>query len=676
VHLSLLAGLLSHIGLKDTDKQEYLGARNARFAVFPGSALFKKPPRWVMAAELVETSRLWARVVARIEPEWVERLAGHLVVRVYSEPRWDARRGAVLANEKVTLYGVPLVAERRVNYGALDPALARELFIRHALVEGDWHTRHRFFHDNRRLLAEVEDLEHRARRRDILVDDDTLFDFYDQRVGPDVVSTRHFDSWWKKTRQTDPELLTFDTSMLINADAGAVSEQDYPDHLERHGLRLPLTYQFEPGAAADGVTVRIPLPALPRVTADEVGWQVPGLREELVTALIRSLPKPLRRNFVPAPDVARAVLARIAPGPEPLLDALERELLRMTGVPVPRAAWQPDRVPEHLKVTFQVLDEQGRTLGEGKDLAALRRELTPTVRAVLAEAADAIEQDGLREWTFGSLPRTVELTQAGHRLTGYPALVSGVDSVAVRVLESEAEQQQAMWLGTRRLLLLNLPSPARYVSGRLGNQAKLMLRASPHGSVAALLEDCIGCAVDELVAGFGGPAWDQEAFRRLLDVVRARLNETVLEVVTAVERVLRGAQEVRRRLGTVTAGALQPARADLEAQLSGLVYPGFVAATGRRRLLDLERYLAAMERRLEKLADDPRRDQERMLKIHQVQQAYQQVRDRLPPGRPAPEPVAGVRWMIEELRVSYFAQTLRTAYPVSEQRIARALEGA
>jgi ATP-dependent helicase HrpA len=674
IHRSLLAGLLSHIGLKDTDRQEYAGARNARFAVFPGSALFKKPPRWVMAAELVETSRLWARVVARIEPEWAEKLADHLVVRSYSEPHWDAGRGAVMAYERVTLYGLPLVVSRRVNYGQIDPALSRELFIRHALVEGDWHTHHRFFHDNRKLVSEVEDLEHRARRRDILVDDEALFDFYDRRVPADVVSARHFDAWWKQARRDQPDLLSFRTSMLVSDAASQVSERDYPDAWRLRDLSLPLTYQFEPGAAADGVTVHIPLPVLNEVSADAFEWQVPGLRAELVTALIRSLPKPLRRNFVPAPDVAKSVLDRIAPEQGPLLEALERELLRMTGVAVPRDAWQPDRVPDHLRVTFRVVDERDRTLAEGKDLAALRRALAPTLRSAMARAAEAVERDRVREWDFGTLPSAVTLVQAGHPVTGYPALVSEEDGVAVRVLASEAEQRRAMWDGTRRLLLSNVPSPVRYVSERLDNQAKLALRANPHGGLGALLADCVACAADKLIADAGGPAWDQEGFAKLLDAVRAGLNETVLDVVRTVERILRAHREVEKRLtgGLAAVGAV----ADVKEQLAALVYPGFVAATGWRRLPDLPRYLAAVERRLDKLADDPGRDRERMGRVHQVQQAYRTALDRLPPGTPVPDELVQVRWMIEEFRVSLFAQALGTAYPVSEQRIARVLSAA
>ncbi|HZB34379.1 MAG TPA: ATP-dependent RNA helicase HrpA, partial [Streptosporangiaceae bacterium] len=506
IHISLLAGLLSHIGLMDPERREYEGARGARFAIFPGSALFKKPPRWVMSAELVETSRLWARVNARIQPEWVEPLAGHLVKRSYSEPHWEKARGAVMAVEKVTLYGVPIVAARKVDYGRIDPALSRELFIRHALVEGDWDTRHRFFHDNRRLLGEVEELEHRARRRDILVDDETLFDFYDRRVPADVVSARHFDGWWRKARAREPRLLTFDPGMLVNAAAGEISEADYPDFWRQDGLRLRLTYRFdpggsEPGADADGVTVHIPLSVLNQVRAEGFDWQIAGLREELVTELIRSLPKAIRRSFVPAPNFAKAVLGRVTPRQGPILDAIAKELRSMGGPVISRESWDLARVPDHLKITFRVVDGD-RTIAEGKDLAALKRRLAPEVRATLSHAGTDIERRGLREWSIGALPRSYE--HGG--MKGYPALVDEGDSVAVRVLASEAEQRQAMWRGTRRLLLLNAPSPMRLIQRRLTNQAKLALSHNPHGGVAKLFDDCFACAADRLIAEAGGPA--------------------------------------------------------------------------------------------------------------------------------------------------------------------------
>ncbi|WP_091552753.1 ATP-dependent RNA helicase HrpA [Micromonospora pattaloongensis] len=674
IHQSLLAGLLSQVGLKEGAKNEYLGARGAKFAIFPGSALFKKPPRWVAAAELVETSRLWARGVARIEPEWVEALAGHLVKRSYSEPHWEKKQGAVMAYERVTLYGLPLVTSRKVNYGRIDPELSRELFIRHALVEGDWHTHHAFWRENQRLREEIEELEHRARRRDILVDDQSIFDFYDQRIGAEVVSARHFDAWWKKVRRTQPDLLAFDRAMLINQGRGGVDEADYPDVWQQGELRLPLTYQFEPGAANDGITVDIPLPMLNQVTAQSFDWQVPGLREEVIVALIRSLPKALRRNFVPVPDFARAVLARIVPGQEPLVDAVARELRRMTGVTIPHDAWDPGRIPEHLRPTYRVLGSDDRPVAQGKDLPGLQQELKAEVRQTVAAAAHGLEQRGLREWTLDELPRTVQQNRAGYVVTAYPALVDEGDSVAVRVFDSEADQRNAMWAGTRRLLRLTVPSPAKFLQGRLSNEAKLALSRNPHRSVLDLLDDAAGAAVDKLMAEAGGPAWDAEGFAALREHVRAGLVDTVVEVVARVQRVLAAAYAVEQRLTRTSSLALVAALTDIRNQLSGLVYRGFITDTGWARLPDLLRYLTAIERRLDKLPQNPQRDREQLARIEQVQREYADMLAGLPPARRADEAVREIRWLIEELRVNVFAQAVGTPFPISEQRIYRAMD--
>ncbi|MGV9328669.1 ATP-dependent RNA helicase HrpA [Streptosporangium sandarakinum] len=677
IHISLLSGLLSHVGVKDIDKKdtngprrpmtEYIGARNARFAIFPGSALAKKQPLWVMSAELVETSRLWARVNAKIEPEWVEPMAQHLVKRTYSEPHWEKNQGAVMAYEKVTLYGVPIVAQRKVNYGRIDPELSRELFIRHALVEGDWETHHAFFKENRKLLSEVEELEERARRRDILVDDETLFDFYDRRIPADVVSGRHFDSWWKKTRNEQPDLLSFEKSMLISDAAGDVSQRDYPDVWRQGSLRFPLTYQFEPGADADGVTAHIPLALLNQVNPDGFDWQIPGLREELLTALIRSLPKEIRRNFVPAPNYAKQVLQRAEPTREPLLTVLERELAALTGVWVPREAWRLDQVPDHLRITFRVVDGRKKKIAESKDLADLKRRLAPRLRQTLSRAADGLERSGLTTWNVGELPKTFEQ----RRMKAYPALADEGATVAVRMFETETEQRRAMWEGTRRLLLLNTPSPAKWVLGRLDNQAKLALSRSPHAGAVALFDDCVACAADKLMSEYGGPVWDEAAFAALHDKVRAELFDTTEEVVSRVRDILAVWHVVSTRLAEARS---TPAVEDVRDQVGDLVYPGFVTDTGHRRLPDLLRYLRAAERRLEKMAEDPFRDEERMYKIHDIEDEYHDLVEKLPPARRADDDVREIRWMIQELRVSYFAQTLGTPYPISDKRIRKAME--
>ncbi|MEU5465321.1 ATP-dependent RNA helicase HrpA [Streptomyces althioticus] len=701
VHVSLLAGLLSHIGMKDVKeskdsgqgggrrdggRNEYLGARNAKFAIFPGSALFKKPPRFVMSAELVETSRLWARVNAKIEPEWVEPLAEHLLKRTYSEPHWEKDQAAVLAYEKVTLYGVPIVAQRKVNYGRIDAELSRELFIRNALVEGDWRTHHKFFADNRKLLTEVEELEHRARRRDILVDDETLFDFYDRRIPEHVVSGAHFDSWWKHKRHEQPDFLDFEREMLIRESADAVTKADYPDTWRQGPLKFRVTYQFEPGADADGVTVHIPLQVLNQVTDEGFDWQIPGLREEVVTELIRSLPKPIRRNYVPAPNYAKAFLERAVPLQEPLPVTMARELKRMVGVPFEAEDFDWSRVPDHLKVTFRIVDERRRTLAEDKDLEALKLKLRPKARKALSQAAaataqrqggESLERKGLTDWTIGSLTRVFETRRAGQPVKAYPALVDDGDSVSVRLFDSEAEQAEAMWKGTRRLILLGIPvNPAKFASEKLTNPQKLALSANPHGSVQALFDDCAMAAADKLIADFGGPVWDEESYRKLFDKVRAEIVDTTVRAVGQVQQVLAAWQACERRLKGVRSPALLPNLQDVRKQLDGLVRPGFVTEAGLRRMPDLMRYLVAADRRLQQMPTNVQRDTTRMAKVHEMQDEYAWLLEQMPQGRPVPQQVRDIRWMIEELRVSYFAHALGTAYPVSDKRIVKAIDAA
>ncbi|WP_410528749.1 ATP-dependent RNA helicase HrpA [Serratia sp. AXJ-M] len=675
VHTALLTGLLSHIGQKDADKQEYTGARNARFSIFPGSGLFKKPPKWTMVAELVETSRLWGRIAARIEPEWIEPLAQHLVKHSYSEPHWSKSQGAVMATEKVTLFGLPIVAARQVNYSTIDPLLCRELFIRHALVEGDWQTRHAFFSANLKLRAEVEELEHKSRRRDILVDDETLFSFYDQRIPGEVISGRHFDNWWKNAAKQNADLLSFEKEMLIKDGANKVSALDYPNTWYQGNLNLRLTYQFEPGTDADGVTVHIPLPILNQVEDQGFEWQIPGIRRELVIALIKSLPKPVRRNFVPAPNYAEAFLGRVTALELPLLDALERELRRMTGVTVSRDDWQWEQVPDHLKMTFRVVGEKHKTLLEGKNLTALKLQLKDKVQETLSAVADdGLEQSNLHIWSFGKLPEFYEQKRGGYSMKAYPALVDEKDSVAIRLFDSEQEQQQAMWQGTRRLLLLNIPSPIKYLHEKLPNKAKLGLYFNPYGRVLDLIDDCISCGIDKLIAEHGGPVWQEEDFARLQEKVRAELNETVVGVAKQVEQILTAVFNINKRLKGRVDISLALALSDIKNQLGGLVYRGFVTNNGWKRLSDTLRYLQAIERRLEKLATDPHRDRAQMLRVEQVQQAWQQWLNKLPPKRQQDEEVKEVRWMIEELRVSLFAQQLGTPYPISDKRILQTIE--
>lgn len=671
IHTALLSGLLSHIGLKEAEKQQYLGARNAHFAIFPNSVLFKKQPKWVMAAELVETSKLWGRMVAEIEPEWIEPLAEHLIKKSYSEPRWSKSRGAVIADEKVTLYGVPIVAARPVNYGAIDPTVSREIFIQSALVEGGWNTKHKFFKENQRLVREVEELEHKSRRRDILVDDRTLFEFYDQRIGTEVVSQKHFDTWWKKAQQKDPELLNFERSFLINDDAEQVSKLDFPNFWHQGNLKLKLTYQFEPGTDADGVTVHIPLPLLNQVEMTGFDWQIPGLREELVIALIKSLPKSYRRNFVPAPNYAQAFLSRAMPLEKPLLDTLIYELRRMTGVTVEAEHWNWEQIPSHLKMTFRVVYENGKKIAESMNLDELKFNLKDRVQeSISAVADDGIEQSGLHIWSFADLPQCYEQKQRGFSVKAFPAIVDEKDAVGIKLFETEFEQSMAMQQGLRRLLLLNVPSPIKYLHEKLPNKAKLGLYFTPFGRVLDLIDDCIACAVDKLIADFGGFVWNEAGFEKLRDFVRENLNEVTVDIAQKVEQILTLTYQLNQRLKGKMDFTMAFALSDIKSQLAGLVYQGFVQKSGYDRLPDLQRYLQAIDKRIDKLAQDVNRDRAAMLRVEQVQQAYQQLLAKLPKSKPISDEVAEIRYMIEELRVSLFAQQLGTKYQISDKRIA------
>lgn len=675
VHVALLSGLLSHIGQKDADKQEFTGARNARFSIYPGSGLFKKPPKWTMVAELVETSRLWGRIAARIEPEWIEPIAEHLVKHQYSEPHWSKAQGAVMANEKVTLYGLPIVASRPINYSQIDPLLCRELFIRHALVEGDWQTRHAFFRDNLKLRTEVEELEHKSRRRDILVDDETMFTFYDQRIPQDVVSSRHFDKWWKEAQKTSPDLLNFEKSMLIKDDAKRVSALDYPNYWQQDNLKLRLTYQFEPGTAADGVTVHIPLPILNQVKDEGFDWQIPGIRHELIVALIKSLPKPIRRNFVPAPNYASAFLERVPQVEGDLLDRLEKELRRMTGVTVDRESWQLDQVAEHLKMTFRVVGDKNKILAESKDLNKLKENLKEKVQETLSAVADdGIEQQNLHIWSFGDLPQRYEQKRGGYSVKAYPALVDEKNSVGIKLFETETEQQASMWDGVRRLLLLNIPSPIKYLHEKLPNKAKLGLYFNPYGKVLDLIDDCIACGVDKLIASYGGLIWQEDEYQKLQEYVRAELNDAVVDIAKQVEAILTQVFAINKRLKGRVDISVAFALSDIKAQLGQLVFPGFVTSHGWKRLADIPRYLSAIEKRMEKLAIDPNRDRAQMSRVENVIQQWQQWLGKLTEKQKQQDDVRNIRWMIEELRVSLFAQQIGTPYPISDKRILQAIE--
>ena len=673
IHRALLAGMLSHVGMYDRTTRDHVGARQAHFTIAPGSVMHRRTPAWVMAGELVETNRLWARMVARIQPEWLEPAAEHLVRRSYGEPWWDARRGAALTTERVTLYGLPIVDGRRVQLGRVDPGLARQLFIEHALVDGEWRTQHPFVAANRALLEEVRDLEERTRRRDLLVTDDRLVAFFDARVGAEVTSARHFDRWWKEARRREPDLLTFTLGDIVDPEAAAVDGEAFPTTWRQGELALEVTYTFGPGAPDDGVTVHVPLAVLNQVDPGGFDWQVPGHRLDLVIALIRSLPKAVRRRLVPAPDRAREALAGISPADGPLLEVLARRLATLSGEAVAPGDFDLDRVPVHLLVRFSITDGAGAEVASGRDLSALRAQLGGRVRRAVADAAPSIERRGLDSWDVGTLPRTVEVTAGGQPVRGYPALIDEGETVAVRVMASPSDQARAMWTGTRRLLILAVPAARRDAERRLRAVPALAAATAHVPSVGDLADDCVTAAADRIIATHGGPAWDEDGFAALAESARARLTALAAGAASLAADLVAAAVALEHRLDAPRPPHLRPAVDDMRAQVRALVRPGFVAATGLARLRDLGRYLEGVRVRLGKLAERPDRDRALMDAVRAVETDYARLVESLPRDRRSAPEVVEVRWMLEELRVSSFAQTLGTPRPVSEPRIRKAM---
>lgn len=679
VHRALLAGLLSHVGVRDARTRDYLGARGARFALSPGSALFRKPPEFVVCGELVETSRLWGRVNARIDPQWAEEAGQHLVKRGYSAPRWSAKQGSALATERVTLFGVPLVTDRTVSLSGVDPVAARSMFIRHALVEGAWDNRHAFFVANTELIDELTRLQERARRSDLMLDEQAIYAFYDQRIPDQVLSGAHFDRWWKSASRESPRLLHL-TEDLIRADgAEAVSATEYPTRWRQGALELPLTYQFSPGHAEDGVTVHIPLTQLNQLSDDGFDWLVPGLREELAVAQVKALPKDIRRRLAPISDRAREALAAIPEariGDGAFTDALGAALLERTGVEVPAHAWAPDRLPAHLRATFRVEDVRGGSLGSGPDLGVLRADLGGAVRRQLSHAGADIERTGMTTWDIEDLPTTYQTELGGTSVQGFPSLVDRGDHVDLLVLPDRAAAEAATACGARRLLILNTSAPWKRVLSSLTNAEKLDLANNPHGSVPALLEDARAAAVDDIV-GDRAVIRTRAAYERALAAVRTHLSSRVLHVVRQVQPVLAASADVAIVLDAVHRAAgmsgappwLGATVADVTAQHASLIRPGFIADTTAARLPDVKRYLEGMSHRLAKAATNPR---EPILQgqIDAIETAYADELAGLGRGHPG---IVEIGWQIEELRISLFAESMRATPGVSVKRVSTAI---
>ena len=673
VHKALLSGMLSHIGFKD-EKQIYKGARNSQFHIFPGSGLFKKSPKWMMSAELVETSKLYARINAKIDINWVEPLAQHLVKRSYTEPHWEKKPGAVIAFEQQTLYGLLVVNKRRCVYSNIDSKVSRELFIRTALVEQELGLNEQFLAFNRELIEDIQVLEHKSRRRDILVDEQTLYEFYDKKIPKEINNRAAFLKWYKTQKQQNKHYLHMSREELMQHGASNITEFDYPDTWQQDNIILPLTYHFDPGQAVDGVAVQIPVALLNQVQESGFDWHIPAFRHELISGLIKSLPKSLRRNFVPAPNYADAVLAAIEPLQGSLIEALTTRLLRMTGVRVDADAWDLSALAAHLRLQFEVRDEQDKLLARGLDLAKLKAQLQGKVTDTLSKVADkGIEKTDLTQWDFGKLPASYVKKQGQYEIKAYPALVDKKSAAAVELFDNEVKAQQAHQKGLRRLVLLNVPSPIKYLQQNLPNKAKLGLYFNPFGKIADLIDDCIAAGVDSLLVK-SGDIRDEQAFEAVKEQIRGELGDAVVLIATQVEQVLSIAHSLHKKMKGRVDLTMITAHGDIKSQLESLIFKGFVSAHGADKITDLIRYLKAIQKRLEKLPVDPNRDRLCVLELEKVAQEYKKLVNKTPKGLPIPDEVTAIFWMQQELRVSLFAQTLGTPYPISAKRVINAIK--
>ncbi len=687
IHQAMLSGLLTQIGQRDDDitdakaspkakpaerrperprrGAEFKAVRNGRFAIAPGSVLSRKPPKWVMAAELVETNRLWARVCAQIDPLWIESLGEHLVKRTYSEPRWDSERGSVLATERVLLHGLSIVEGRPVNYARIDPVATREIFLQRALVLNEWRSKFRFIQKNRYMIDEVLALEARVRRRDILVNDDAVFSFFDERVPADIVSTRHFEAWWKKAEKENPDLLSFKRSDVVDPSAGDLSVAAYPDTLEVAGNQLNIRYVYEPNADDDGATVVVPLVLLNQLSVERFDWHVPGFRRELVTELIRLLPKAARRQLVPAPEFADEFLAR-ADLSAPLRPQLASILGHLASTPIVLVGDEFDRLPEYLRLRAQVVDAENKLVTAGRDVRALVRQFGSQARREIAKVMPSIERDDVRTWDFGDLPESVDAKVGSQTVLGYPALVDEGRRLSLRVLTNTRDQRSAMWLGTQRLLQLELVALAKQVRRSVNASTDTLLALARHGDVDGMIDDCMASSIEHLLARSGGPVCTETEFRALRTKVEAELVGYASAAARCAAEILDRNDRIEDRLASLTSSTFDPAVVDIGAQLRRIVPDGFITAIGVVRLPDVIRYLDAIERRLDKVTTDPHKDAEKMRRIQQLEKLCDSTADL--------SLVVRVRWMIEELRVSVFAQSLGTNGPISEERVRKELQ--
>ncbi|WP_151640514.1 ATP-dependent RNA helicase HrpA [Corynebacterium sp. 11A] len=672
IHMSMLAGLLSHIGVREEKTKEYLGTRTTRFRIFPGSHVAKKQPAYVMAAELVETSRLWGRTVSEIDPRWVEKLAKDLLRHQYSEPHWSSKRAAAMVYQRSTLWGVPVVVDRLTAYHTVDRAAARDMFIRHALIEGDWNTHHEFFHSNAAKLDEASHLEAKARRRDIVVDEDTLFRFYDERLPEDVTTGPSFDGWWKRKRRAAADYLDFDPGKLVNPDAEDVAEEAFPDKWQQGSLVFDLSYEFEPGSEFDGVTVRIPIPVLAGVEAAEFAWLVPGLRSELLTELLRSLPKHLRRSVVPAPTFAERVLPSLVPYTSTVTQQLAEGLNKLGATGINPGDFSFEKLDPHLRMTFAAIDKRGKVVDHDKDLEALKKRQAGRIQSSVRKRAHSRAAAPVHSWdknSIGEIAETHDTQVDGQSFTTYPALVIKDGGLVVEAMPTKEAADAAMLTAQLTLLMRSISVNQRQMLNGLPLKQRVAVENYPHGKAAGLIEDARVTAIRDLMLAHGGPVRTPEEFETLSTAVSPEVPGRVRSIIVALAPGLVDYSYLASELEQWTGDAI----ADMKQQLEFLLPQGAVAKHGIEHLRHLPRYLAAMRIRLDDMERDPDRDFDLLDEIEAVEDALEKRLSSLPDNRARTREVKDIRWMIQEFRVSLFAQRLGTSGPVSAKRIEKAI---
>ncbi|MGH8355258.1 MAG: ATP-dependent RNA helicase HrpA, partial [Pseudomonas sp.] len=673
LHKAVLSGLLSQIGQK-TEDGDYLGARQRRFWIHPSSGLGKKRPHWLMAAELMETTKLFARMVAKIEPDWIEPLAGHLIKKNHLEPHWEKKRGQVVAYEQVTLYGLIVIGRRPVHYGPIDPPVSRELFIREGLVRGEIQSRAKCLSANHQLLERLDELEAKARRRDILADEETLYAYYEARLPAQIHQTATFESWYKSESAKNPQLLIMREEDVLAREALEVTAAQYPDQLRLGELELPLSYHFEPGHPRDGVTLRVPAPLLPQLPAERLAWLVPGLLEAKCIALVRNLPKAIRKNFVPVPDFVGAALSKLTFGQGSLPDSLGRELQRMTGARVSEEAWAEaaTQLDSHLKMNLEVVDAKGKFLGEGRELAELCARFAEASQAALAIPQSDKAQKPVEAKVFAEVAEKTQQKVAGLSMTVYPALVEEGGTVKEGRFPTQAEAEFQHRRALQRLLLQQLAEPAKFLRGKLPGLTELGLLHRELGRVEALVEDILLASLDSCILD-GEPHLprDGAGLAALAEKKRGDWTAHAERLAKLTLEILKHWHGLQKRFKGKIDLAQAVALNDIKQQLANLVYPGFVRETPGEWLKELPRYLKAIEQRLDKIGAQLQRDRVWSGELAGLWAQYQaRLAKHAQEGKRDPQ-LQAYRWMLEEYRVSLFAQQLGTKMAVSDKRLSK-----